>query len=233
MAANVANHLITRYESVRARIAEACRRAGRVPEDVRLIAVTKDVPAEHMRAVASAGARRFGENYVQEWRAKRERLADLSDVEWHFIGRLQRNKAHLAAEFALVHSVGDEPLAVALERAGARRGTPVNVLIQVNVAGEMTKGGVRPADLPALLAGLRCLAWIRVQGLMAIPPLLSPEEVRPIFRAMRALRDAQDRPEELRELSMGMSADFEAAIEEGATLVRVGRAIFGSREEGA
>jgi pyridoxal phosphate enzyme (YggS family) len=244
MAAGVADPLTARYQAVCDRIAAACRRAGRAVDDVRLVAVTKGMPAEIIRAAAALGMRRFGENYIQESRAKRAHLTDLADIEWHFIGRIQRNKAAASADFALVHSLADERVAAVLDREGRRRAAaapaggyggrcpaPVRVLVQVNLAGEATKEGVPPAALPMLLAALRRLAWVRVEGLMTIPPPRLPEEVRPIFAALRELRDRQEAATELRELSMGMSADFEAAIEEGATLVRIGTAIFGPRKE--
>ena len=231
MAAGVASALTSCYAAVCERIVAACRRAGRPPESVRLVAVTKSVTAAAIRAVAAAGACRFGENYVQEWRAKRAQLIDLAGLEWHFIGRLQRNKARLISEFALVHTVADHDGAAALDRESARRGRILPVLVQVNLAGETTKAGVDPAALPELLAALRRLESLRVEGLMTIPPALPAEETRPLFRALRALRDRQEGADELRELSMGMSADFEVAIEEGATLVRIGTALFGPREE--
>ncbi len=233
MAAHMAPSVTERYEAVQERIGAACRRAGRGPAEVRLIAVTKGVSAETIRTVAAAGARRFGENYVQEWRAKRDQLADLADLEWHFIGRVQRNKARPLGDFALVHSVADIRSAAALAAEGGRRRAVVPVLVQVNLAGEQTKAGISASELSRLLAEIRNLRGIRVEGLMTMPPPLPPEEVRPLFRALRVLRDRQEGAGELRELSMGMSADFEVAIEEGATLVRVGTAIFGPRRKEA
>jgi pyridoxal phosphate enzyme (YggS family) len=233
VAAGVADPLTARYQAVCARIAAACRRAGRAPEDVQLVAVTKGVPAEVVRAAAAVGMRCFGESYIQEWRAKQARLTDVADIEWHFIGRVQRNKTAATAGFALIHSVADERVARVLDREGERRAVPVRVLVQVNVAGEATKGGVASAALPSLLAALRRLAWVRVEGLMTIPPPRPSEETRPFFAALRELRDRQEAALELRELSMGMSADFEVAIEEGATLVRIGTAVFGPRKEAA
>ena len=221
------------YAAVRDRVVAACRRVGRAPDAVRLVAVSKGMAAEIVRAAADAGARDFGENYVQEWQAKRAALADLAGVAWHFIGRVQRNKAAAIAELGLVHSVADERAARALDAAAERRGTALGLLLQVNLAAESTKGGVAPADLPRLLDSVRRLAWAHVRGLMIIPPPLAPETVRPLFAALRELRDRQEEPERLPELSMGMSADFEVAIEEGATLVRVGTAIFGPRRESA
>ena len=246
MAADVADPLKARYQAVCDRITAACRRAGRAVEDVRLVAVTKGVPADVVRAAAALGMHRFGESYIQEWRAKRAHLMDLADVEWHFIGRIQRNKAAASADFALVHSVADERIAAVLDREGRRRAAtaltdehggrcaaPVRVLVQLNLVGEASKEGVPPAALPSLLAALRRLAWVRVEGLMTIPPPQLPEKVRPVFAALRELRDRQEAATELRELSMGMSTDFEVAIEEGATLVRIGTAIFGPRKEAA
>ena len=204
-----------RVVDVRARIARAA--AGR---PVKVVAVTKTHPAEIVRAGAAAGLDCFGENYVQELLAKRAALADLP-VEWHFIGHLQRNKAKdVVNKVALIHGVDS----VALAEALARRATAVqDILIEVNVGGEVSKAGVAPADLPALLARLAPLEKIRCRGLMAIPP---PGENRKHFRALAALAREHGLPE----LSMGMSDDFEAAIEEGATIVRVGTALFGPRE---
>lgn len=233
MAARIADPLTERYAAVRARIAAACRRAGRDEDSVRLVAVSKDVDASRVRALAALGACRFGENYVQEWIAKRAQLADLDGVEWHFIGRIQRNKAPAVATASLVHSVADREIGAALDREAARAGHPLPVLVQVNVGGEATKGGVAPPTLPDLLVSLRQLAFLRVRGLMTVPPPVDPERARPFFRALRELRDRQARADELVELSMGMSSDFEVAIEEGATLVRVGTAIFGPRKEAA
>jgi pyridoxal phosphate enzyme (YggS family) len=228
-----ASGVSARYLAVRDRVVAACRRAGRADDAVQLVAVTKGVAVEALRAVADAGTRHFGENYVQEWQTKRAAMSDVDDVVWHFIGRMQRNKAAAIAEFAVVHSLADERAARALDAAAAVRGAAVRVLLQVNLAAEATKGGVTPADLPRLLACVRGLSWLRAEGLMAIPPPLAAEAVRPLFAALRALRDHQEEPRSLPELSMGMSSDFEVAIEEGATLVRVGTAIFGPRKEAA
>ncbi len=233
MAALAADRVITRYAAVRDRVSAACRRAGRAPDGVRLVAVSKGMPPATVRAAADEGARDFGENYVQEWQAKRDALGDLQGMTWHFIGRVQRNKATAIAEFGLVHSVADERAVRALDAAAARRDAISRVLLQVNLTAESTKGGVTPADLPRLLESARRLTWIHVRGLMIIPPPLASAEVRSLFAALRELRDAQEAPHDLPELSMGMSADFEVAIEEGATLVRVGTAIFGPREESA
>ncbi len=216
------------YADVRARVEAACRRARRPLDGVRIVAVSKGVDAERVRVAVEAGAQDLGENYVQEWQAKRAVLADLA-VAWHFIGRIQRNKAAAVATCTLAHSVADERVARALDAAAARRGAALRVLLQVNVGGEATKAGIPPAALPRVLAMVRTLGALRVEGLMAIPPPLAPEAVRPLFAALRELRDRQEDAAALPHLSMGMSGDFELAIEEGATLVRVGTAIFGPR----
>jgi PLP dependent protein len=217
---------------VRDRVAAAERGAGRPPGSVRLVAVSKKMTADDVRAALAAGQRLFGESYGQELRDKRAALAgDAPAPEWHFIGPLQGNKVkYVAGQVALVHSVDSLSLAEAIE---ARR-VPQACLVQVNVAGESSKHGVAPDALPALLDRFATFAHLRCAGLMLIPPLgASPETARPHFAALRALRDAEQaraRPNvDLAELSMGMSEDFEVAIAEGATLVRVGTAIFGRR----
>jgi pyridoxal phosphate enzyme (YggS family) len=206
--------LAERIADVRGRIARAA--GGRA---VKLVAVTKTHPAETVRAAHAAGLDCFGENYVQELNAKRAALADLG-LEWHFIGHLQRNKAKdVVNRVALIHGVDS----VALAEALARRATaPQDVLVEINVGGEASKAGVAPADLPAILAGLAPLELVRCLGLMAIPP---PGAGRASFRLLATLA----RDHGLPELSMGMSDDFEAAVEEGATIVRVGTALFGPR----
>lgn len=231
MARVVRSALSARYEEVRARMAAACARAGRPAEAVRLVAVSKRVPPDVVRAAVAAGVARLGESYVQEARAKRAALADLTAVEWHFIGRVQRNKAAAMTDFALVHSVADARVAAAIGRAATAAGVTVPVLIQVSLSGEPTKEGTTAAALPATLAAVRAVAGVRAVGLMTVPPPLAAEEVRPLFGALRALRDRQEDADALPELSMGMSGDYEVAIEEGATLIRVGTAIFGPRTE--
>ncbi|MGF1467474.1 MAG: YggS family pyridoxal phosphate-dependent enzyme [Sandaracinaceae bacterium] len=217
-----------RLAAVRSRIAEACARAGRAPEDVVLVAVSKGHPAARIREAYAAGQRVFGENYVQDLVAKAEALGDLPDLAWHFIGHLQRNKAkHVARLGATVETVDRVRLAEALDRAVERAGAgPLPVLIQVNVGGEEQKSGCRPDDVAALAAAVRALPRLALQGLMTVPPLGEhPQHARPHFARLRALRDEAG----LAALSMGMSADREVAVEEGATLVRVGTAIFGPR----
>jgi pyridoxal phosphate enzyme (YggS family) len=212
--------------AVRARIAAAAARVGRDAAEVLLIAVSKTKPAELVQAAVDAGVRDIGENYVQEALAKQPAIR--GEVRWHLIGPLQRNKAARALEaFELIHSVGGVALAERLAQHAARRGHRARVLVEVNVGGEASKHGVAPHELPALLERLRD-PFLSVEGLMTVPPPGSPQDARRYFRQLRALRDSAG----LRELSMGMTDDFEIAIEEGATMVRVGRAIFGARPEG-
>jgi pyridoxal phosphate enzyme (YggS family) len=197
---------------------------GALPAGVTLVAVSKTQPAEAVREAYAAGQRDFGENYAQEWRAKADALQDLADLRWHFIGGLQTNKVkYLAGRVAYVHTVDREDLARELSRRFAARGAVARVFLEVNVGGEASKEGCDPAGLPALAAAVAALPSIEVVGLMCIPP--PADDPRPHFRALRALRDRLG----LRELSMGMSADWQAAVAEGATFVRVGSAIFGAR----
>lgn len=218
---------------VRARIASACDRAGRPVQSVTLLAVSKTFPAEAVRAAHAAGQRAFGENYVQEGVAKVEALADLRDgLEWHFIGPLQANKTRAVAErFDWVHTV--DRLRIA-ERLAAQRPPgrePLSVCLQVNVSGEATKSGVAPAELPALARAVAAVPGLALRGLMAIPePTEGEAAQREAHRALRRLFDAlRAGGLPLDTLSMGMSADLEAAILEGATVVRVGSALFGAR----
>jgi len=223
-----------RLAAVRMRIASAAARSGRPPEAVRLIAVSKTFDAGAVRAAHAAGQIDFGENRVQEALAKRTDTADLP-LRWHLIGPLQSNKANkIPGAFAAVQSVHSLDLVERLSRAAVAAQADLPILIQVDLAHETTKSGLDEADLRPLLRRVRELPGIRVEGLMLLPPYAEdPEQVRPWFRRLRALRDAllaEGTPaEQLRELSMGMSHDFEVAIEEGATIVRVGSAIFGSR----
>lgn len=220
-----------RLALVRAQIAEAARRAGRPTDSVRLVAVSKTKPAEAIRIAYAAGQRDFGENYVQELVDKAKVLDDLPDLRWHFIGSLQRNKAKPATNLsAMIHTVDRDELVVELDKRAFSRGKPLDVLIEVNVGDESSKSGAALENFPKLLENAKNAKNLRVKGLMAIPPFLDdPEAVRPYFVKLRALRDAHGGPAELPELSMGMSHDCHVAIEEGATLVRVGTAIFGSR----
>jgi len=209
-----------RADEVRARLERAAARAGRRPDEVTLVAVSKAQPVAAVRGAHAAGLRAFGENYVQEWAEKAAMLADL-ELAWHFIGHLQRNKAkEVAGRVALIHGVDSPALAEALAR---RAPATQDVLVEVNVAGETTKSGIAPAELAPLLEAMARLPQIRCRGLMAIPP--PDQDNRLHFRALAALARAHGLPE----LSMGMSDDFEVAVEEGATIVRVGTAIFGPR----
>lgn len=220
--------MAARLAAVRGRIAAACGRAGRAPESVRLVAVSKNRPVAQTRVLHGLGLRDFGENRVQEARAKAPELPP--DIAWHVIGRLQTNKAKHLPEFAAwVHSLDRADLADALERAHAKAGRRVRVLLQVAFAGEEQKGGVAPEEAGALLRHCLGLPSLEVAGLMAFPPWdEDPEASRPVFAACRRLRDelAAATGAALPELSMGMTNDFEVAIEEGATMVRVGTALY-------
>lgn len=216
--------IAARVVEVRERIDLAAARAGRSAGDVCLIGAAKGMPASVVRAAVASGLSDIGQNYVQEAAAAKAEI-DLP-VRWHLIGHLQRNKAARAVEiFNVVQTVDRPEIGVALAQQAAARGVVLPVLVEVNVAGEATKCGVAPARLGELLVNLRAHSALRVDGLMAIPPAEQATEARRWFRALRELRDEHG----LRELSMGMSGDFELAVEEGATMVRVGRAIFGER----
>lgn len=225
-----------RLAEVRAEIAAACRAAGRASGEVRLIGVSKTKPWEDIRAFAALGLEDFGENYVQEALPKvaAARAAGVG-VRWHFVGSLQSNKAKLVAgEFALFHALDSLSLAQKLGAAAAARGSEQACLVEVNVDGEASKGGVAPAALPGLLGELNGVAGLRIEGLMCIPaPPLPGRSAREPFALLRSLRDAMNAAgayrAPLNELSMGMSADFKEAILEGATYVRVGTALFGAR----
>ena len=212
-------------EAVHERVARACERAGRKPDDVLLIAVSKTVETERIRLAVAAGVEALGENRVQE---AKEKVAELGrSVPWHLIGSLQTNKARDAVQlFDWIHSVDREELARELDRRAHQHERRVKVLVQVNIGDEAQKGGVRPAELAPLLDAMGALPNLDVRGLMCIPPVEEAAEAsRPWFKRLRDLRDAA----RLEHCSMGMSGDFEVAIEEGATMVRVGTAIFGPR----
>lgn len=218
-------------ERVRTRIAAAAARAGRRPEEIQLVAVSKTQPAEAIRAAYDAGQRVFGENYLQEALEKMDRLADLA-IEWHFIGRIQANKTRLlATRFDWIHGLADPSHARRLSEQRPDPGPPLNVCLQVNVGAESTKSGVSPDALPGLFQFVRGLPQIRIRGLMTMPPPAADEaSQRQPFRILRELRDRTAEPNApLTCLSMGMSDDLEAAILEGATHVRIGSAIFGAR----
>ncbi len=218
-----------RLAAVRARVAEATARAGRPEGSVRLLAVSKTKSEAQIREAYAAGQRDFGENYAQELATKATALADLKGVRWHMIGPLQRNKAKLVVPVAkVVHTVDRAELAEELSKRAAGTGKTPQVLLEVNVAGEASKAGCTPEGAVGLAALVRGLPHLDLVGLMTIPPDTDDRELaRPFFRRLRELRDALGGG--LSELSMGMSHDFEIAIEEGATIVRVGTAIFGAR----
>jgi pyridoxal phosphate enzyme (YggS family) len=226
--------LRNRLDGVRRRIADAAGRAGRDPASIRLVAVSKTFSPDHVRAAADAGQRDFGENKVQEAIVKIDALNDLP-LAWHLIGHLQSNKAKKAAErFHSIHSVDDVTLLLKLEQAASAAGRPIDLLVQVDLASEATKSGARPeALLPIFTAGRDCRS-ARISGLMLLPPAVDdPNEARPYFAALRQLRDRLVSQgvsaSMLTNLSMGMSHDFAIAVEEGATIVRIGSAIFGER----
>ncbi|MBI1765169.1 MAG: YggS family pyridoxal phosphate-dependent enzyme [Acidobacteria bacterium] len=224
---------------IRQRIAAACARAGRAAAEVTLVAVSKTVESARIRAALAAGIRVLGENRVQEAQSKLEELRTLSveqQVQWHLIGHLQSNKARRAVElFDAVHSVDSLKLAEKLAQAAAELGKRLPVFLEVNLGGEDSKAGLAPAAVSPLCEAVSKLDALELKGLMAVPPFLDDvEAVRPFFRRLRELRDAAVQAgvvgPAFRELSMGMSNDFEVAIEEGATFVRVGTALFGARQ---
>jgi pyridoxal phosphate enzyme (YggS family) len=211
-------------EAVQARVAAACRRAGRARSEVTLIAVTKTFPASDVDHAIAAGMTDVGENKVQEARDKKPDVP--LPARWHLIGHLQSNKAKDAVRlFDVVQTVDSAELAGKLARSAEAAGKRQTVLLQVNVGGEEQKSGAAPSAIPEVARAVEALPSLHLAGLMAIPPHHEPEAMRPYFRRLRELRDQLG----LRELSMGMTDDFEVAIEEGATMIRVGRAIFGNR----
>ncbi len=216
------------------RIAAAARRAGRDPSSIRLVTVTKTVDIERTREAVEAGAAILGENRVQEAKEKIEALGTIA--QWHLIGHLQTNKAKYAVRlFDLIHSVDNLELALEIDKQAGKIGKVQEVLIEVNIAGEQQKAGVPPDACAALVRDAARLKHLRIRGLMAMPPYSEdPEDSRPYYRNLREMADRISRDDPggalLSVLSMGMSGDFEVAVEEGATLVRVGTAIFGDRK---
>ncbi|MBI2089404.1 MAG: YggS family pyridoxal phosphate-dependent enzyme [Deltaproteobacteria bacterium] len=221
--------------TVLARIQEAAAKCGRDPATIKLLAASKSQSTEKIRAAIAAGVRLFGENYVQEAKDKREAVKE--GVEWHMIGHLQRNKVKAALDlFDLIESLDNVALAKELDKEGKKRGRKVAVFVEVNLAGEESKTGIDKDRLVPLLEEVGKLSHLSVEGLMAVPPFReNPEAVRPYFRALRELQSELSRLKipnvELKELSMGMTHDFAVAIEEGATIVRIGTALFGPRED--
>jgi pyridoxal phosphate enzyme (YggS family) len=220
------------FSQIRGRIADAALRAGRDPAAVRLVAVSKTKPTTSIAQAMECGQLIFGENYVQELVAK---AAELPGVSWHFIGNLQSNKVRqIAGLVDMIHSVDRISLAREIERQWGELGKCCDILIQVNISHEATKGGTSSDELLDLVTQVAGLSHLRIRGLMTMPPFFDdPEAARPYFRALRELAREVEAAGiagvEMRELSMGMSGDFEAAIAEGATLVRVGSALFGER----
>jgi pyridoxal phosphate enzyme (YggS family) len=227
------NDLAARLADVRARIARAAGRAGRDPAAVTLVAVSKTFPVDAVRDAARAGQIDFGENKVQEALGKMERTPDLS-IRWHLIGHLQSNKAKKAVMFDVIHSIDSASLLLKVDEAAGAAGRRPELLVQVDLAGEATKHGATEDELPAIFDAARRARAVRPVGLMLLPPAVDDaDQVRPYFRELRAVRDRLRAggvdASMLDQLSMGMSHDFEVAVEEGATLVRVGSAIFGAR----
>jgi PLP dependent protein len=226
--------LETRLAGVRDRLARAAGRVGRDPSTVRLVAVSKTFSAAHVRAAAAAGQVDFGENKVQEALPKMAQTSDLP-IRWHLVGHLQSNKARKAAgAFAVIHSVDDRAILLKLDEAARAEGRTVELLVQVDLAREATKHGAPEEEVPAIFEAARACRSARLVGLMVLPPATEdPDGARPYFRRLKEMRDSLSRggvdPAMLRELSMGMSHDFEVAVEEGSTMVRVGSAIFGER----
>ena len=221
-----------RLDFVEEKILKACERAKRKREEVLLLGASKSVPAERLRDFFQCGLRVFGENRVQEFLKKWESLKDLP-IDWHFIGRLQSNKVkYIIDKVSLIHSLDRQSILEELSKRAENIGKVQEVLIEVNVGGEETKGGVEPSNLKGFFEVCLKAKGIKVTGLMCIPPYREdPEEVRPYFAMLRKLRDELEEEFKVRltHLSMGMSHDFEVAIEEGATIVRIGTLLFGSR----
>lgn len=213
---------------------QAARTAGRNPDEVGLLPVTKTKPAAMLQMAYDLGLRTFGENYIQEAREKFDELSAL-DISWHFIGHLQSNKAKYAVKmFDLIHSVDSLNLATALDKEAAKIGKVQQILVQVNEGGEASKSGVTPEAVLTLIKAVSALPNLKIMGLMTLPPFFdNPEAARPFFADLRKIRDDVNTMRipgvELHELSMGMTGDFEAAIAEGSTMVRIGTALFGAR----
>lgn len=228
-----------RLEEINRRMAAACERAGRSASEITLVAVSKTVPAARIREAIEAGVRTLGESRVQEAAAKIPELSAISaerKVQWHLIGHLQSNKARRAVElFDAVHSVDDLKLAERLDHLAAESGKRLPIFIEVNLGGEESKTGAAPDEALTLCEQVGKLPSLELKGLMTVPPFSdNPEDARPFFRLLRRLRDEARRAgavgESFKELSMGMSDDFEIAIEEGATFIRIGTALFGARQ---
>ena len=225
--------MIKELDTLKERISNAAEESGRSPEAIRLVAVGKTQPVERIREAITSGAEIIGENYIQEAREKFDQLVQM-DVQWHFIGHLQRNKAKYAVRmFDLIHTVDSFRLARELDRQAQKVNKIQPILVQVNISGEQTKSGVDEMQAMELIESVLGMENLRLEGLLTMPPFFdAPEKARPFFVALRQLRDrlVRELKIELKELSMGMTGDFEVAIEEGATLVRIGTALFGARQ---
>jgi PLP dependent protein len=221
------------YRKIIDRISEAAQRAGRNPREIKLLAAAKSQSVELVQAAIAAGVRLIGENYVQEAESKRQVISDT--VEWHMIGHLQRNKVKAALNtFELIQSLDSMALALELDKGGRRNGKTVRTLIEVNLGDEASKSGIGQDEVAELLKRVGDLSHVRVEGFMAVPPFKEkPEEIRPYFRALKDLQVELQRlvPNvSLNQLSMGMTHDYPIAVEEGATIVRIGTALFGPRK---
>jgi PLP dependent protein len=221
------------YHTIMERISAAATKCGRDPKEIKLLAATKAQDAGKIRVAIEAGVKLVGENYVQEGREKKASMKET--VEWHMIGHLQRNKAKATIEvFDLIQSLDSFTLAKALDKEGEKRGKKVRTFVEVNLGGEETKSGVARGQVRELLEAIGGLSYLSVEGLMAVPPFREdPEEIRPYFRALKQLRQELQAIKisnvVLNELSMGMTHDYPIAVEEGATMVRIGTALFGPR----
>jgi pyridoxal phosphate enzyme (YggS family) len=230
------NDIAENIRSIREKIALAAAACGRVAGDITLVAITKTFPEASISEAIAAGIRQFGENRVQEAEGKILHFRGFPGLEWHLVGHLQSNKTRRAAElFDVIHSLDSVKLAARLDQAAKEIGKTISVLIQVDLGGEETKFGAPPDRLREMLDALSPLTRLRPDGLMTIPPYFeNPDEARPYFAGLRKLSESLEAEQPgclgLRHLSMGMSHDFEAAIQEGATMVRIGTAIFGSRQ---
>jgi pyridoxal phosphate enzyme (YggS family) len=230
------NPIAQNVQSIKERIANAAVKCGRSPGEIALLAVSKTFPKESIIQAAEAGLHQFGENRIQEAEDKIPHLVEIPDLEWHLVGHLQTNKARRAAElFDVLHSLDSVKLAIKLNQASLDIGNVLSVLLQVDLGGEETKYGVEPARIREMIEQISDLRGLRLNGLMTLPPYMEDtEKVRSYFARLREIRDHLESEQPgclgLKHLSMGMSHDFEQAIQEGATIVRIGTAVFGSRQ---
>lgn len=228
----ISSELRFRLQGIEERIERSCARSNRSRDDVKLCAVTKSVPLDSIRAAIDIGLREFGENRVQEAADKISKIDEKSGVQWHFIGHLQSNKARRAVElFDSIQTVDSLALAQRLDRIAGELNRRIKIMLEVNLGDESTKSGMHENEVPEIAADIAKLPNLNLQGLMTVPPFLEPvEQVRPYFSRLRTLRDkTRQGGLDLHDLSMGMTHDFEIAIEEGATIIRIGTALFGPR----